>query len=145
MLWINGFTAFFVSGGLVAERKNRYLPKVNTQARYNAHIMDRVKVGIDSEKLHVSSELLRALAHPLRLKILEFIDQNPAINVNKIYNALRLEQSITSQHLRILRDTGLVEADRQGKYVFYELNYELIQRSVLAIGRYNEATRRKKT
>jgi DNA-binding transcriptional ArsR family regulator len=144
MLWIRRFTAFFVCTGWVTKRKNRYLPKVNTQARYNAHIMERVKVGIDSEKLHISSELLRALAHPLRLKILEFIDRNPAINVNKIYNSLRLEQSITSQHLRILRDSGLVDADRKGKYVYYELNYELIQRSVLAIGRYHEASRKKK-
>jgi len=144
MLWIKGFTAFFVCTGWVSKRKIRYLPKVNTQVRHNAHIMDRVKVGIDNEKLHISSELLRALAHPLRLKILEFIDRNPAINVNKIYNSLRLEQSITSQHLRILRDNGLVDADRKGKYVYYELNYDLIQRSVQAIGRYHEASRKKK-
>ncbi|MEM6697105.1 MAG: metalloregulator ArsR/SmtB family transcription factor, partial [Bacteroidota bacterium] len=66
------------------------------------------KIAINQEKLTESSEILRALAHPLRMKILEFIDQNDEINVNKIYNTLRLEQSITSQHLRILRLAGLV-------------------------------------
>lgn len=106
--------------------------------------MERVKVGIDPEKLHISSELLRAIAHPLRLKIMEFIDRNPNVNVNKIYNSLRLEQSITSQHLRILRDSGVVDASRKGKYVYYELNYPLIEQSVIAIGHYNDTVRKKR-
>ncbi len=105
--------------------------------------MNKIRVGIDNEKLNVSSELMRALAHPLRLKIIDFIDKNPSINVNKIYNNLRLEQSITSQHLRILRDSGLVEAERDGKFVFYGLNYPLIQKAVKAIGRYNDALKKK--
>jgi len=70
--------------------------------------MRKAKVNINHEKLELSSEILRAIAHPLRLKILEFIDQNDLINVNKIYNTLKLEQSITSQHLRILRNAGLL-------------------------------------
>ncbi|MBK7341772.1 MAG: helix-turn-helix transcriptional regulator [Saprospiraceae bacterium] len=105
--------------------------------------MKRVKVGIDSDKLNLSTELLRALAHPLRLKIVDFIDKNNAINVNKIYNTLKLEQSITSQHLRILRDTQLVDADRDGKYVHYTLNYATIEKAVKAIRRYNEAIRKR--
>lgn len=104
--------------------------------------MEKVKVGFDSEKLHISSELLRALAHPLRLKILDFIDKNPSINVNKIYNSLRLEQSITSQHLRVLRDTGLVEAERDGKFIHYALNYDLVQKAVKAINRYHESLKK---
>ena len=48
--------------------------------------MKGTKVVFNNEKLHYSSELMRALAHPLRLKILEFIDSQGAINVNKIYN-----------------------------------------------------------
>lgn len=105
--------------------------------------MNKFKVGIDNDKLHISSELLRALAHPLRLQLLDFIDKNPAINVNKIYNSLRLEQSITSQHLRILRDNRLVEADRSGKYVYYNINYDLVRQAVQAIANYNEASKGK--
>ena len=71
---------------------------------------------------------------PSRLKILDFIDKNNAINVNKIYNTLKLEQSITSQHLRILRDTQLVDADRDGKYVHYTLlTMATIEKAVKAI------------
>ena len=56
--------------------------------------MKRTKVTFQQEKLTVSTELMRALAHPLRLKILEFLDQNKNIQVNQIYNTLKIEQSI---------------------------------------------------
>lgn len=78
------------------------------------------------EHLDTSAGLLRAIAHPLRLKILKFIDRNNTINVNKIYNELNLEQSITSQHLRILRKADLVTTRREGKYVLYSLDYTKI-------------------
>ena len=95
--------------------------------------MRKAKVNINNEKLQLSSEILRALAHPLRLKILEFIDQNETINVNKIYNTLKLEQSITSQHLRILRLAGLVITQRDGKFIHYSIDYDKIDNTVNAI------------
>lgn len=95
--------------------------------------MRKAKVSINNEKLQHSSEILRALAHPLRMKILEFIDQNDTINVNKIYNTLKLEQSITSQHLRILRLAGLVKTERDGKFIHYSLDYSTIGNTVKAI------------
>jgi ArsR family transcriptional regulator len=95
--------------------------------------MRKAKVNINNEKLQVSAELLRALAHPLRMRILEFIDKNDSINVNKIYNTLNLEQSITSQHLRILRQVDLVKTRRDGKYIHYSLNYEKLGNSVNTI------------
>lgn len=96
------------------------------------------KIAINQEKLTESSEILRALAHPLRMKILEFIDQNDEINVNKIYNTLRLEQSITSQHLRILRLAGLVDTERNGKYIYYSINYDRILNASIAIHNFEE-------
>ena len=78
---------------------------------------------VDDAKLQMSSDILRALAHPLRMKILEFIDKNKTINVNKIYNTLKLEQSITSQHLKILRASGLVHTHREGKFIHYTIDY----------------------
>ena len=86
--------------------------------------MRKTKVSINNERLQASAEVLRAVAHPLRMKILEFIDKNDEINVNKIYNTLNLEQSITSQHLRILRLAGLVITQRDGKYIHYSIDYD---------------------
>lgn len=91
------------------------------------------RIVIDDEKLEVSSEVLRALAHPLRMRILGFIDRHGSINVNKIYNTLQLEQSITSQHLRILRLAGLVDTEREGKYVLYQIAYNRIGDAINAV------------
>jgi len=88
--------------------------------------MKYAKVKFDKEKLSYSTELMRALAHPLRLKILEFIDSHGSTNVNKIYNTLSLEQSITSQHLRILKLAGVVSDRRDGKFIHYSINYDVI-------------------
>nr|MBS0037972.1 helix-turn-helix transcriptional regulator [Saprospiraceae bacterium] len=98
--------------------------------------MRKTKVTFDNESLQVSSEILRALAHPLRLKILEFIDKFDTINVNKIYNTLNLEQSITSQHLRIMRNAGILQAEKDGKYVHYSIDYEIISRAEGAINNF---------
>ena len=92
--------------------------------------MRKAKVELDNRKLDESSEILRALAHPLRMEILEFIDENDKINVNKIYNTLGLEQSITSQHLRILRLAELVQTKREGKFTYYSINYPKMVHSV---------------
>ena len=102
--------------------------------------MRKAKVTISHDKLQVSSEILRALAHPLRMRILEFIDQNDEINVNKIYNTLNLEQSITSQHLRILRLAGLVNTTREGKFIHYSIDYDRITNAVGSINSFLELT-----
>jgi DNA-binding transcriptional ArsR family regulator len=98
--------------------------------------MRKTKVTFNNEQLQVSSEILRALAHPLRLKILEFIDRHSTIHVNKIYNTLNLEQSITSQHLRIMRNAGVLHAERDGKFVHYTIDYEIIERAEIAINNF---------
>lgn len=89
--------------------------------------------NMNNSNLDKASAILRALSHPVRLKILEFIDKSKNINVNKIYAALKLEQSITSQHLRILRDAEIVKTAREGKFIIYSLNYDKIGNTVQAI------------
>ena len=98
--------------------------------------MRKTKVTFNNEKLQISSEILRALGHPLRLRIIEFIDKHSTINVNKIYNTLKIEQSITSQHLRILRSAGIVHTQKDGKYIHYTLDYPKITNAVKAINNY---------
>lgn len=82
---------------------------------------------IEQSKLDGAASVFRAIAHPLRLTILAFIDQKEEVNVNKIYNTLKLEQSITSQHLRILRQAELVETVREGKFIRYGVNYDKVR------------------
>lgn len=98
--------------------------------------MKRGILQIDNDQLQVTSDILRALAHPLRMKILEFIDKNKTINVNKIYNTLKIEQSITSQHLKILRASGLVHTHREGKFIHYTIDYPKLVVAVKAIDQF---------
>ena len=93
--------------------------------------------SIDSVMLGKASFIIRALSHPLRLKIIGFIDRNKIVNVNKIYNSLNLEQSIASQHLNILRSSKLVTTRREGKFIYYSVNYEMIIKINNLIYKYN--------
>jgi ArsR family transcriptional regulator len=98
-----------------------------------ATTMISAALTIDEKKLDRASEILRALAHPIRIKIINFIDKNKSINVNKIYGTLKLEQSITSQHLRILRAADVVTTTRNGKYIIYSINYDKLNQYFTAI------------
>lgn len=101
--------------------------------------MNEAQVQFSHDKLSTSTELVRALAHPLRLKILEFIDQNDVFKVNAIYNELNIEQSLTSQHLKILRLAGVVNAEKNGKYMHYQINYEVVDRVQKAVHKFIDA------
>lgn len=92
--------------------------------------------SINIGKVKVSADILRALAHPLRLEIINFIDKNHIVNVKSIYNELDLKQSITSQHLQILRKAGLVITKRDGKFINYSLDYMKIEDAVNAIDKF---------
>lgn len=82
---------------------------------------------LQQSKLDQAALLMRALAHPLRIKILSLLDKNKTTNVTKIYKSLNTEQSIVSQHLKILRQSNLVSTKREGKFIFYSVNYTNIQ------------------
>jgi DNA-binding transcriptional ArsR family regulator len=101
-------------------------------------LMKNAASSVNIGKLEISSEILRALAHPLRMQILEYIDQHKTVNVNKIYNNLSLEQSITSQHLKTLRSAGLVHAYREGKMIHYTIDYDKLHIAVKAVNRFLE-------
>ena len=68
----------------------------------------------------IKSDILKAIAHPTRLKIIELLRHGEKC-VCEIIPALGLEQANVSQHLAVLRDRGIVEYRRQGASVFYRV------------------------
>jgi DNA-binding transcriptional ArsR family regulator len=66
--------------------------------------------------------ILRAVNHKLRQQILKLIDEHGKMTVTEIYVKLRLEQSVASQHLAILRKAGFVKTERDGKFIYYSVN-----------------------
>ncbi|HBF36622.1 MAG TPA: transcriptional regulator [Firmicutes bacterium] len=87
----------------------------------------------DFEILTSKAEILKAIAHPVRLCIVRrLIEQGPC-NVNKMQDCLKIPQSTISQHLSKLRDTGIIKGDRQGVEVFYHVVNEDVQKVVNAL------------
>lgn len=71
--------------------------------------------------------ILRALNHKLRQQIVKLIDEHQKMTVTEIYVKLRLEQSVASQHLAILRRAGIVITTREGKFIFYTVDYTRLE------------------
>ena len=66
--------------------------------------------------------IFRALNHKVRQEIIRMIDKKGEISVSEIFIDMRLEQSVASQHLAILRRAGLIIPERDGKFMKYKLN-----------------------
>ena len=67
-----------------------------------------------------SSDLLKAIGHPVRLRILEGLMKNEC-NVSKIVKTLGVPQSTISQHLGVLRIRGIIRARKEGAKTCYSI------------------------
>jgi ArsR family transcriptional regulator, virulence genes transcriptional regulator len=80
------------------------------------------KLSVDYHVIKKASLIFRALNHVLRQHIIDLIFESGKITVTEIYIKLRLEQSVASQHLAILRRAGIVFTERKGKLIYYSVN-----------------------
>jgi DNA-binding transcriptional ArsR family regulator len=74
------------------------------------------------ETLKKVKRIIRAINHPVRLEILRVMQEKGKASVTELYIALRMEQSVASQHLAILRKAGIVKKERDGKFNNYFLD-----------------------
>jgi len=77
---------------------------------------------IENNTLKKAVMTLRAINHPLRKQIMNMLEENSKLTVSEIFVKLRLEQSVVSQHLAILRKAGVLDNERDGKFIYYKLN-----------------------
>lgn len=82
------------------------------------------------EKIQSASEMLKAIAHPIRLTIVELIVENGRLCVTDIHEKVGIEQAVASQHLKILKDKNVLEFDRDGKQCFYYLKFQALKKLV---------------
>lgn len=87
------------------------------------------------------AEIFKALSDPTRLRLIKLLtDCTPgvcsggALCVNALANRLQVTQSAVSQHLRVLRQAGLVHGERRGNYMHYSLDPD-------GISKYKDALR----
>ena len=80
------------------------------------------EVSLDYADLRKAVLVLRAVNHKLRQRMIDLLEDSDPMTVTDIYIKLRLEQSVASQHLAILRRAGVVVTERQGKFIYYTIN-----------------------
>ena len=76
--------------------------------------------GVPAEAFEKAADLLRALSHPVRLRIIELLSGGE-LCVKSLEETLEISQSSVSQHLSRLRYAGLIESERKGHLVCYRL------------------------
>ena len=94
-------------------------------------------VKLDLEKLEMAASKLRAIAHPMRIAIIDLLTANPKLTVTQIYEQLNLEQASASHHLNILKNKGLLDSKRDGKMIYYSLKETHLTQVIECIDRCN--------
>ena len=78
-------------------------------------------MDMDMNKYNEISEVLKALAHPVRLCIVRGLLEKGGCNVCHMQECLGMPQSTTSQHLQKLRSAGIISGQRKGLEVTYQV------------------------
>ena len=99
-------------------------PSLVVHTSTNTGEQDSLK--LDYVQMKKAAMILRAMNHKLRQQMVRLLDENKKMTVTDIYVKLRLEQSVASQHLAILRRAGIVVTEREGKFIYYAVNYSRI-------------------
>jgi len=84
-----------------------------------------------TEEVNKMADILKALGHPARLRIIEFLAESPSCICNDLVDELPLAQPTISRHLSELKKVGIIKGSIEGKNVCYCLNED-------ALGQINE-------
>ena len=93
----------------------------------NDTVSNGTELKIEVLRIKKTALILRAINHKLRQQILKLIEEQGKITVTELYLTLRLEQSVASQHLAILRKAGFVNTSRDGKFINYSVNHDRLE------------------
>lgn len=93
------------------------------------------KKVLQLEKLEMGASMLRAMAHPMRIAIIELLTATKRLSVTEIYEKLNIEQASASHHLNILKNKGVLESKREGKMIFYSLKHDKLTEIINSLDR----------
>ena len=89
----------------------------------NATVENLANLLITNEDdIYLAARSMKAMAHPLRLKILCILGASNEVSVQEIVEQVGTSQSNISQHLSILRDKGILSARKDANKVYYRIN-----------------------
>lgn len=78
------------------------------------------------EKLEKAANILKAIAHPIRIQILSLLNENTRMNVSEILEIIKVEQALLSHHLINMKDRGILICEREGKNIYYSIKEKAI-------------------
>ena len=88
-------------------------------------MMGNTTVTLEIETLKKAAKLLKTIAHPVRLDIVQFLgDQEHA--VKDIQMATGKPQAVISQHLRLMRDRGVLTSRREGVTIYHSVAHPFV-------------------
>lgn len=84
-------------------------------------------ITLNFHHIKKTAVILRAINHRFRQQLIHMLDEHHKMTVTQIFSLLRMEQSIVSQHLATLRRAQIVHTQKEGKFVFYSINYKRLK------------------
>jgi DNA-binding transcriptional ArsR family regulator len=84
-------------------------------------IAEANSIVINKEKFEKAAYILKAVAHPTRLAIIQLLDIEENLTVNEICETLNCEQSLISHHLINMKLRGILKSHKDGLNVYYSL------------------------
>ena len=87
-------------------------------------------VTISMETVRDAARVLKCIGHPVRLRVIELLDNGGEKTVTDIREAIGLEQAAASQHLNLMRDKRILTARRDGVNVYYDISDEKVVRVI---------------
>lgn len=85
-----------------------------------------LKTDLQDASLEKATGMLKAMAHPIRISIMDFLKNGEKMTVTQIHERLGIEQSTTSHHLGILKDKGVLCSKRDGKNTYYYIKHRVM-------------------
>lgn len=101
------------------------------------------KSALPDHVLEEAAECLRALAHPVRLRICEVL-AGASVTVSELAERVGLGQAAVSQHLSLMKAHGLLRAVREGRCVYYEIQHPQCTQILLCMQQQYAGERKKR-
>lgn len=85
---------------------------------------------INANQINKAVNMLKVIAHPVRLAIVDLLTENQKLTVLEIQETLAIEQAVASQHLTLMEDKGVLISEKIGRNKFVSLRFPKMQNIV---------------
>jgi len=89
----------------------------------------------DSKMFETAARVLKAVAHPVRVKIIDCLSREKRLSVNELKERLGTTQSMTSQHLAQLRNNGILGSEKEANICYYYISNKSVLKLLDCINR----------